>query len=98
MSVWQDTVPAPSLSGINGELLSVRIAVPWRQLEDLLEALAGLHFPVNPEIRHGSPLTTVEFPAYSGQMAEIAEAVRNIGNSGLRVETRRCWPDLISGR
>ena len=98
MSVWQDPVSLPSLSGANGELLSVRIAVPWGQLEDLLEALAGAPFPINPEIRHGSPLTTVEFPAYSGQMEEIQRAVKRAGDRGLQVETRRCWPELISGR
>jgi hypothetical protein len=96
MSVWQDTTPAPSLSGADGELLAVRIAVPWNQLEDLLEALATVPFPINPEIRHGSPLTTVEFPAYSGQVGEITKAVRGTGGRDLRMEASKCWPDLVS--
>ena len=97
MSVWQDIIPAPSLSGTDGELLAVRIAVPWHQLEDLLEALAAVPFPINPEIRHGSPVTTVEFPAYSGQMEAITSAVREAGGPGLRMEARKCWPELVSG-
>ena len=97
MSVWQDTTSAPSLSGAAGELLAVRISVPWSQLEDLLEALAAVPFPINPEIRHGTPLTTVEFPAYSGQMGEITKAVKGTGAPGLRLEARKCWPELVKG-
>ena len=97
MSVWQTSIPAPSLSGAEGELLAVRIEVPSRQLEKLLEVLAAVPFPINPELRHGSPLTTVEFPAYSGQMEEITSAVRRAGGQGLRIKARKCWPELVAG-
>jgi hypothetical protein len=96
MSVWQDATRAPSLSGADGELLAVRIAVPWGQLEELLEALAAVPFPINPEIRHGSPLTTVEFPAYSGQMEDITNVVRRAAGPGLRIKARKCWPELLA--
>ena len=97
MAVIQDTVPGDSLTGINGELLSVRIEVPWRQLEELLDALATVSFPINPQLGHGSPTTTVEFPAYSGQLQEVREALKGLGSSGLRIEVYRLWPELASG-
>jgi hypothetical protein len=97
MAVIQDTVPGDSLTGTNGELLSVRIEVPWRQLEELLDALAALTFPINPKLGHGSPTTTVEFPAYSGQMEEVRAALKGLGSTGLRVEIHRLWPELASG-
>jgi len=43
MSDWPDS--APSLLGREGELVSVRISVEPKVLEDVLEALAGLDFP-----------------------------------------------------
>ncbi|MBK5293566.1 MAG: hypothetical protein JJE04_18055 [Acidobacteriia bacterium] len=68
MSVWHGPVAAPPfLSGLEGELVSLRIAVEPRLLEDLLETLAELPFPVNPRIQHqvgANPSTVVEFPAY----------------------------------
>ena len=57
-------VSSHSLCGKEGELLLVRISVDPRQLEDLLDCLANLPFPVNPQIYHTKP-TIVEFPAYS---------------------------------
>ena len=61
----------PALLGREGELVSVRISVEPRLLEDLLEALAGLDFPVNPQLYHQTGLTTVEFPAYSSHLENI---------------------------
>lgn len=60
-----------TLSGSEGELVSVRIQVDPRSLEDLLEALAEIPFPINPQIRHLSPRTIVEFPAYAGRLREV---------------------------
>jgi hypothetical protein len=97
MAVIQDTITGDSLTGTNGELLSVRIEVPWRQLEELLDALAALSFPINPQLGHGSPTTTVEFPAYSGQLQEVREALKGLGPSGMRVEIHRLWPELAAG-
>ena len=97
MTVIQNAVPGDSLTGTNGELLSVRIEVPWRQLEELLDALAAVSFPINPQLGHGSPTTTVEFPAYTGQLLEVREALKGLGSSGLRIEVYRLWPELASG-
>ena len=91
MNVWPETHSSghPSLVGNEGELESVSIAVDPRLLEQLLDALAGLPFPVNPQIYHDAPVvrplldgsrdtepaTIVEFPAYAARLAEIRDAV-----------------------
>jgi len=78
MSVWHGTAASPLLEGINGELLSVCVGVEPRYLEDLLECLAGLSFPVNPQIYHGIP-TRVEFPAWQNSLREVQESLRAFG-------------------
>ena len=86
MSVCPSAEFAPGLRGSEGILLSIRVSVEPRLLEDLLEALAEVTFPVNPEIHHPSPalagsrlLTTVEFPAYENRLEEIRETLRRHG-------------------
>ena len=54
---------ARTLCGKEGDLLLVRIKVEPKLLEELLDCLANLEFPVNPQIYHSKP-TIVEFPAY----------------------------------
>ena len=71
MNVWL----SPASSGFNlstseGELLAVSIRVDPRRLEALLEALALVPFPINPQIHHGAE-TVVEFPAYRNRVAEV---------------------------
>jgi len=81
------TVPAsPLLLGRDGELVLIRIPVDSRHLEDLLEALAAVPFPINPEIRHGSPMTTVQFPAYSGYLGEVRKVLEEAGLGESRIE------------
>ena len=91
MSVWPD-VPA-TLSGSSGALVSISIDVPARDLEDLLETLARLSFPVNPQIYHEAVMvyvypdgrqeteaaTLVDFPAYASQLNEVREALTASG-------------------
>jgi hypothetical protein len=69
----------PGLFSLEGELVSLRIAVDPKHLEDLLEALALLDFPVNPQLYHRPGEVTVEFPAYSGRVVEVGDAIRNHG-------------------
>jgi hypothetical protein len=74
MNVWPEALPPDrlSLSGTEGELMSVSIAVDPHILEKVLEALEHLPFPVNPEIHHRpAAATTVEFPAYAARLSEI---------------------------
>lgn len=94
MSVWpKPTLDAPLLSGSKGALVSVSINVDPRHLESLLEALARVCFPVNPQIYHDAMIvycypdghedlettTLVDFPAYAGEMEEVHRAVESYG-------------------
>jgi hypothetical protein len=94
MSVWPNKLPVtPSLSTAEGALVSVSIHVQPHCLESLLEALALVSFPINPQIYHDAALvyrftdgreetesiTMVEFPAYEARLAEVRHAVQAYG-------------------
>jgi hypothetical protein len=94
MSVWSGAEPtASSLSTGEGDLVSISINVEPRNLESLLEALAQLNFPINPEIYHDAALvylypdgreetvaaTLVEFPAYRGRLPQVRSALAALG-------------------
>ena len=94
MSVWSGAEAAsPSLSTGEGDLVSISINVEPRNLESLLEALAQLDFPINPEIYHDAALvylfpngreesqsaTLVEFPAYRDQLPQVRAALAAYG-------------------
>jgi hypothetical protein len=81
--------PAAAVAALRGtlrELVLVRVAVEWRSLEDLLETLARAPFPVNPEIQHGNPATTVEFPAYESDLTEIRKLLAAAGLGECRIQ------------
>ena len=98
MSVWPhaSSPHSPALVGSEGELVSVSVAVKPRELEDLLEALAALDFPINPEIYHDAaivcvehdgrqglePSTLVEFPAYAEKLPTIRAVLATYGFAG----------------
>jgi hypothetical protein len=63
------------LSGSEGELIQIRVATEPKRLEELLDCLASLSFPINPQIYHGVP-TVVEFPAYQSRLSEVSDAIR----------------------
>jgi hypothetical protein len=69
----------PALFGREGELISLSIAAEPRLLEDLLDALASLDFPVNPQLYHRAAEVLVEFPAYSLQIEQVRDALRRRG-------------------
>ena len=83
---------ASALCGREGPLLSVSISVDPRHLESLLEALAQLTFPINPQIYHDAALvyhfpddheetegtTLVEFPAYEAQLGDVRGALGRV--------------------
>ncbi len=95
MNVWPEAAAGGrrALVGSEGELVSVSIAVKPQFLESVLEVLAGLPFPVNPQIYHeGStvrvamdgrrdvePATVVEFPAYASRLDPIRAALAAAG-------------------
>lgn len=91
MSVRPEIRPGDVLlAGGEGRLVSVSISVDARRLEFLLDALAKVSFPVNPQIFHDAammyhlagggertePTTLVEFPAYEGHLAEVERALQ----------------------
>jgi hypothetical protein len=85
----EEAPSAQSIKGREGELVSVRVCVEARLLEALLDALAGLSFPTNPQIFHQAgighvypdgredirPTTMVEFPAFSNHLAQVRDAL-----------------------
>ncbi len=77
---------APALFGQEGELVLVRIAVEPRLLEDLLETLANLDFPVNPQLYHRPAQVTVEFPAYSARLDEVRDKLQRHGFSAASLD------------
>ena len=78
-----------TLSGSEGELVSVRTRVDPRSLEELLEALAEISVPINPQIRHASPNTVVEFPAYAGRLGEVRAVLarRGFGDDTIEIHS-----------
>jgi len=112
MSVWSNTVPGgAALSGHEGTLVCVSIDVDPRDLESLLEALAQVGFPVNPEIYHDAALvyvgadggeerrstTLVEFPAYERRLAEVRAALEKHGFDPARVQVIGMLDAIQSG-
>jgi hypothetical protein len=82
------SVPSKAaLFGREGELISLSIATDPKLLEDLLEVLASLDFPVNPQLYHRPTEVLVEFPAYSSQIARVRDTLMRQGfdSGGIRV-------------
>lgn len=101
MSVWQCSSGASSLSGSEGELISVSISVDPRELEALLEALAQADFPINPQIYHsaGQPAagrTIVEFPAYSGGLPQVRAALADSGFNTIGLQIKAMLEEIQS--
>ena len=74
-----NTLIPPVLFGLDGELVQIRISVDPRHLEDLLDSLASLDFPVNPELSHKTGFVSVEFPAYSEHVPQVRMALESAG-------------------
>src|SRR5690348_12999575 len=84
---------AVALCGLEGALVAVSISVDPRNLESLLETLAQLSFPINPQIYHDAALiyrypdereeaeatTLVEFPAYEIHLDAVRRALASSG-------------------
>jgi hypothetical protein len=99
---------SPALRGIEGELVAVRISIEPRLLERLLDALARLDFPINPQIYHDAvgvltgpggkeqtaPLEVVEFPAWAGRLEAVREALRRFALDGAGVTVRSMLEDI----
>jgi len=93
MSVWPDVAVEFPLSGREGDLVSISVRVEARHLESMLDALAQVSFPVNPQIYHDAAIvyvypdghreaeatTLVEFPAYATRLDEVRRTVESHG-------------------
>jgi hypothetical protein len=89
MSVWPDSSAREAvLRGAEGELVSVRVSIEPRLLERVLDALARLEFPINPQIYHGLAATVVEFPAWAGRLGEVRGAFEHAGLASAVVSVR----------
>jgi len=113
MSVWPNTsLPhSPALSGSEGELVSISVIVEPRGLEDLLESLALLDFPINPQIYHDAsvvyvsrdgsqnaePATIVEFPAYAERLTKIRALLESAGLKASAVSVNPMLAEIHSG-
>ena len=98
------------LSGREGDLISVSIKVDPRYLESLLETLAQLSFPVNPQIYHDAAIvylypdgreeteatTLVEFPAYGSQLEEVRAALQSHGFDPATLEVTSMLEEIQS--
>jgi hypothetical protein len=94
------TSPVPgetALFGREGELISLSIATDPKLLEDLLEALASLDFPVNPQLYHRPSEVLVEFPAYSRQIEQVRAALVGQGFPGVRISRPLACAESDSG-
>ena len=97
-----------SLGGIEGRLISVTITVEARDLEDLLEALAQVEHPINPQIYHQAaavyryadgrevcePTTAVDFPAYLSWVSGVRRVLRSYGFDPARVYVSEMLDEL----
>jgi hypothetical protein len=81
--------PEAALFGQQGELVSLSIATEPKLLEDLLEALASLDFPVNPQLYHRPIQVLVEFPAYSSQVEQVRDALLRQGFDASGIQLSR---------
>ncbi len=85
-----------ALFGREGELISLSIATEPRLLEELLEALASLDFPVNPQLYHRAAEVRVEFPAYSLQVERVRETLRREGFECSNLEISRALRPVVN--
>jgi len=95
MSVWPETSPYRFLSSLEGELVSIRVTVEARLLERLLESLAELPYPINPQIvHHVGTVEAVQFPAYATWVGEIRKALASDGFPATALEIRGMLEEL----
>ncbi len=87
-----------ALRGGEGELVSVCIEVEPRRVEELLDSLAHLDFPINPELRHAPACVEVEFPAWSSRIGQVREVLAACGFERARVHRELACATSQAGR
>jgi hypothetical protein len=73
------------------ELSSVTISIAPRDIERLLDALAQLPHPINPDLRYEEWLTHVDFPAWNSWVDDLRQLLEKEGFHGARL---RCRPAI----
>lgn len=89
MSVAPGTPFGSPSSSPDDEVITVRISVEAQHLEELLEALAGLSFPVNPRIDHRHLTSVVEFAAAPSRLTDVRRTVKCAGFDPRSVEVQQ---------
>ena len=84
------------LATSEGTLISISISVQPSRLESLLEALAAVNFPVNPQICHGA-VTMVEFPGYAGRVDEVRQAIASFGFDPVAIQVTEMLAEIRRG-
>jgi hypothetical protein len=89
--------PALEIPGL-GVLSMAQLTVEPRTLEQSLEALAQMPFPVNPEIRHLSDgKALIEFPVYANHYDKIVTTLQAVGLIYSRTAFQTpSWPPATS--
>ena len=96
------------LATAEGALVCVSLDVEPQCLESMLEALALVNFPINPQIYHdaamvyryadgreeSAALTLVEFPAYEANLADVRRAVEAYGFDATCLHVRAMLEDI----
>jgi hypothetical protein len=91
-------------------LISVTITVEPRLLEKLLDTLARLDFPINPQLYHDAatvsvhpdgsralqPVAIVEFPAWAGRLARVRDALVVAGFNAACLSVRSMLDEIRS--
>ena len=82
--------PSASVSyGVKSGEVLVRFSVEPEALEDVLDSLAGLDFPVNPSILHHAAIVSVEFPSALCDVNKIEHALAIFGPAAGPIEVLR---------
>jgi hypothetical protein len=70
------------------DLLLISVTVSPRDVENVLDSLAGLPFPINADLKYEEWKTTVEFPAYRSSLEEVKAMLAAKGFDDAQVHFR----------
>jgi hypothetical protein len=68
------------------DLLLISIAIPPRDVEHLLDALAQLPYSINADLKYEEWQTTVEFPAYRSWLPHVRAMLASRGFNAARLK------------
>jgi hypothetical protein len=68
------------------DLLLISIAIPPRDVEHLLDALAGLPYSINAGLKYEEWQTIVEFPGYRSWLVDVRAMLKSLGFHAARLK------------